>query len=254
MIHPGAARRNKSHNQMREFSWFLDAAAVLWLCLTRALSVGTPAVAIGPSGGTDMRLRRAGFLALGPIAMITFLSGPANGGVADCDVTGTPMSETLVGTSGDDHICGLEGDDRIFGLSGEDSIEGGPGDDVIFGGRDGDGGYGGYGDDAIHGGPVRDGLYGGPGKDHLFGGRSNDQLYGDCGRDVLHGGRGDDERLADWCGRDVLAGGRGDEHCIIAVDRHGGDKINGGRGFDVYVNDPGDLVVRAERRSVYLCD
>jgi len=64
---------------------------------------------------------------------------------------GTPQSETVVGSRGDDQLNGMEGDDTLYGDAGRDIMEGGQGADTYLFGR-GDGqdtvmAYSGYGGD-----------------------------------------------------------------------------------------------------------
>ncbi|MGQ0597724.1 calcium-binding protein, partial [Aquabacterium sp.] len=63
---------------------------------------------------------------------------------------GTPQSEMVVGSRGDDQLNGMEGDDTLYGAAGRDIMEGGQGADTYLFGR-GDGqdsvmAYSGYGD------------------------------------------------------------------------------------------------------------
>ena len=121
--------------------------------------------------------------------------------VEECTITGTPRSDTLVGTSGDDVICGLGGTDTIVGGKGDDIIRGGAGRDQIAGGG---------GDDE---------LSGGAGSDSLLGGSGDDAIGGDAGRDNLSGGNGDDA-LDGGTGVDGLRSGAGDDTCASdAADR-----------------------------------
>jgi hypothetical protein len=121
--------------------------------------------------------------------------------VEECTITGTPRSDTLVGTSGDDVICGLGGNDTIVGGKGDDIIRGGAGRDQVNGGG---------GDDV---------LSGGAGRDSLLGGSGNDAIGGDAGRDNLSGGNGDDA-LNGGTGIDGLRSGAGDDMCASdAADR-----------------------------------
>lgn len=112
----------------------------------------------------------------------------------ECTITGTPRSDRLIGTSGDDVICGLGGNDRIVG---------GGGDDIIRGGGGGD---------SINGGAGDDELSGGGGSDALVGGSGNDAVDGDAGRDSLSGGNGDDA-LNGGTGVDGIRSGSGDDTC-----------------------------------------
>ncbi len=86
-----------------------------------------------------------------------------------CTITGTPGSDRLRGTRGDDVICGLGGDDTIDGRDGDDALFGDGGRDRIEGGDDDDTLYGGEGDDRLDGEHGTDVLSGGPGFDVLRG-------------------------------------------------------------------------------------
>ena len=86
-----------------------------------------------------------------------------------CTITGTPGTDRLRGTRGDDVICGLGGDDTIDGRDGDDALFGDGGRDRIEGGDDDDTLYGGEGDDRLDGERGVDVLSGGPGFDVLRG-------------------------------------------------------------------------------------
>jgi RTX calcium-binding nonapeptide repeat (4 copies) len=104
---------------------------------------------------------------------------------------GSPRSDLLVGTRGDDVICGGAGADVLVGRGGDDILVGGPGADVLLGG---DG---------------MDRMFGEVGADQLLGGSGDDILVGGPGRDLLRAGSGADSLLsdddgaadADLCGR-----------------------------------------------------
>lgn len=55
-----------------------------------------------------------------------------SGGVSTFD--GTPASEVVVGTSGDDNLSGAGGEDALYGLEGDDTLDGGDGLDFLAGG------------------------------------------------------------------------------------------------------------------------
>lgn len=98
-------------------------------------------------------------------------------------IEGTPLSDRLLGSLGNDLIDGYEGDDKLFGLAGDDELLGGEGKDQLLGGN---------GDDFLLGQQDNDNLYGQQGNDSLYGGQGDDLLYGYTGNDTLVGGSGND--------------------------------------------------------------
>ncbi|KGM40739.1 hypothetical protein JY96_13665 [Aquabacterium sp. NJ1] len=78
--------------------------------------------------------------------LITFADGSSLNGMAVDNLVnayglyqgGTPQSETVVGSRGDDQLNGMEGDDTLYGGAGRDVMDGGPGADTYLFGR-GDG-------------------------------------------------------------------------------------------------------------------
>ena len=131
---------------------------------------------------------------------------------AECTVTGTARSETLLGTPGDDVICGLGGKDTIVGGEGDDTLYGGAGNDRVLGGNGDDEIVGDDGKDSIDGGGGNDSVDGGSGNDNIVGGAGEDNLLGDVGKDNLSGGSGDDA-LNGGAGVDGLRSGLGDDTC-----------------------------------------
>ena len=131
---------------------------------------------------------------------------------AECTVTGTARSETLLGTPGDDVICGLGGKDTIVGGEGDDTLYGGAGNDRVLGGNGDDEIVGDDGKDSIDGGGGNDSVDGGSGNDNIVGGDGEDNLLGDVGKDNLSGGSGDDA-LNGGAGVDGLRSGLGDDTC-----------------------------------------
>ncbi|MFK7752414.1 MAG: calcium-binding protein [Sedimentitalea sp.] len=106
------------------------------------------------------------------------------------EITGSELSETLVGTQGTDMITGEGGDDTLLGLAGDDHLNGGDGIDFILGGE---------GDDTISGGNDHDALRGDSGDDTIIGNKGNDLMLGDAGDDLLVWNNGD--------GSDTMRGG-----------------------------------------------
>jgi Ca2+-binding RTX toxin-like protein len=163
------------------------------------------------------------------------------------------------------------GDDRINGGSAGDVLNGGPGDDH-FGSNN-------YGTDVLRGGPGHDRvdfsnreldlritLDGLPNDDHMdigpdveqvVGGKGNDLIVGNAFDNVLNGGPGDDT-LIGGAGNDVLIGGTGYDHLsgeggndtLVARDGER-DRINGGKGFDVFSGDADDVLYKVEVIDVW---
>jgi VCBS repeat-containing protein len=91
-------------------------------------------------------------------------------------INGTPTSDVLLGTDGDDAIAAYAGADYVFARDGADVIDGGEGNDYIFGG---------VGNDVINGGEGSDTLFGDAGNDVLIGDKGNDRLTGGAGADTF---------------------------------------------------------------------
>jgi len=102
-------------------------------------------------------------------------------------ITGSPLSDIIVGTGGPDVIVGFSGNDNIRGAQNADTICGGRGNDNVSGGR---------GRDRIFGEAGRDRLNGGTGRDRLDGGAGRDRLNGGSGRDRCIGGPGTDTAIS----------------------------------------------------------
>ena len=102
-------------------------------------------------------------------------------------ITGTNLSEILIGTEEADRIEGLEGNDTLGGKAGNDVLYGGADDDVLFGVEGHDTLTGGDGNDLLRGQSGNDVLKGGMGDDTLFGGNQFDRLNGGNGDDYLDG-------------------------------------------------------------------
>lgn len=143
-------------------------------------------------------------------------------------ILGTPGNDLIRGTDEADDIDGLGGNDLITGLAGNDTIKGGPGLDIIRGGADDDVLIGGAQKDRMFGEAGDDRLDGGGGDDRLLGLAGNDTINGNAGDDVLSGGRGND-LVSGQDGDDRLRGGR-DSDTLIAGD--GKDRLQGGTGND----------------------
>jgi hypothetical protein len=114
---------------------------------------------------------------------LTLSDGKAPVAVVITVIVGTPNSDTLNGTAGDD---------MIFGLAGANTLNGNAGDDLLCGGNGNDTLNGGDGNDILEGENGNDTLNGGNGNDILRGGAGNDTLTGGAGADFFSGGSGND--------------------------------------------------------------
>ncbi|MGS4883480.1 putative Ig domain-containing protein [Roseibium sp. MB-4] len=143
---------------------------------------------------------------------------------------GTPVGQTLTGTSGADVINGGAGDDVISGLAGNDTLNGGAGADEIYGGDGDDAIYvdaadtiftGDGGVDTLHYLGTDDRQYAlaqggfehavmGSGNNTVWGTENVNHLDGGAGGDVIHGYGGNDI-LTGGAGADSLMGGEGDD-------------------------------------------
>jgi Ca2+-binding RTX toxin-like protein len=156
-------------------------------------------------------------------------------------LTGSGLSDRILGGTGNDTIRGGDGNEMIFGDEGDDLLEGGAGNDRIYGGdgndllRGDDGNdrvSGDSGDDTIDGGTGNDYLYGGDGNDVLSGADGNDRLYGLDGNDTLLGGNGNDalfggdgdDQIDGNLGRDFILGGQGED--LISLDAQSSDRVS----------------------------
>jgi len=173
----------------------------LTMVKSRFALVVAAAVAFALMGTTPLVAR-----ASAPDPVVAPTPAPAS---EECTITGTPRSDTLVGTSGDDVICGLDGNDTIVGGKGDDIIRGGAGRDQVNGGAGDDELSGGAGSDSLIGGSGDDAIGGDAGRDNLSGGNGDDALNGGTGLDGLRSGAGDDtcardaaDRQLDFCGID----------------------------------------------------
>jgi Ca2+-binding RTX toxin-like protein len=136
---------------------------------------------------------------------------------------GTPFSDTILGSTGNDTVNADAGNDRVIGRRGNDTLNGEAGNDRLGGNSGGD---------TLNGGPGSDLLKGYGGIDTLNGGDdvANDRLDGGYGGDALNGGPGDDR----------LYGGKGPGGDTLNGNA-GGDTLNGGRSVDfVYGGDGAD--------------
>lgn len=128
--------------------------------------------------------------------------------------TGGPLSDTLIGGSGDELIRALGGNDLLAGGLGSDQLYGGAGHDILRGDLNrSTAGSSMGGNDFLSGGDGNDLMGGKGGNDTLLGDRGNDQLWGDDGDDVLRGGAGNDILTGD-----DRSGGQGTDTFVLAAD------------------------------------
>lgn len=172
------------------------------------------------------------------------------------NLTGSRLTDRLIGDggdnrlsgeAGDDYLDGLGGDDHLLGGAGADRLKGGDGDDVLEGGAGADQLEGGDGFDMLSYAGSADGVTvrlkqgtasGGDaegdvfsGVEGLVGSAHDDTLIGDEVANRLEGGEGDDyldglggdDHLSGGAGADRLKGGAGD------------DLLEGGAGADLFI-------------------
>lgn len=99
------------------------------------------------------------------------------------EMSGTGLSDLLLGGRGGDLLEGLEGNDVLNGEFGNDTISGDAGNDIVLGAD---------GNDLLDGSTGNDLVIGGAGDDSVVGNDGNDVLIGSSGQDTLNGGDGDD--------------------------------------------------------------
>ncbi len=142
-------------------------------------------------------------------------------------------TEMFLGDGDDYVISGSRVTDTIHGQSGDDIIRSSSGDDFLYGGDGDDELWAAAGNDTMEGGAGNDMLRGGGGNDLLLGGAGNDMMIGDHGDDTLHGGAGHDS-LRGGAGQDDMFGGEGcDLFFAKLVGRDVDRRIDGGSGADI---------------------
>ena len=152
-------------------------------------------------------------------------------------IDGTAGDDDFVGTDFVDTIDGEQGDDTLHGRGGDDDITGNDGNDTLYGANGEDTLNGGLGDDTLHGGNHNDTLIGGDGADQLFGQDGDDHIEGGAGDDTIQSGTGDDV-LEGGAGIDSIFGGSGDNTISggddndLVLARAGNDTISGDSGDD----------------------
>jgi Ca2+-binding RTX toxin-like protein len=148
----------------------------------------------------------------GPNSLINYAGGvwALNG---NDQVSGSSLSEVILGNEGNDNLRGGGGGDRLLGGQNDDFLRGEDGDDLLRGDM---------GNDQLSGDAGNDVLRGGQGNDLLNGGAGQDLLIGDLGTDLLTGGADADifvfrtdeatdnpgliDQILDWNGTQDLIG------------------------------------------------
>lgn len=129
-------------------------------------------------------------------------------GVADLDLMGSALDNTLTGNAGENLIEGAGGNDTLLGGGGADELSGGAGNDVLRGGEGRDVQW-----DSVDG--ASDAAT--DSADILYGDAGDDQLHGQSGRDTLDGGAGDD-LLTGGGGRDTFIFNAGNDQILDFSD------------------------------------
>lgn len=157
-----------------------------------------------------------------------------------------PVSDSMMGTGGDDDLRAMTGHHKIYGGAGADTITAGAGNDHVYGESANGGADGndlisaGGGSDYVNGNAGNDTIGGGDGSDRLYGGRGDDSISGDAGNDKLNGNRGNDY-VAGGADNDVLRGGADNDTLIggsgndVLSGDVGIDRLTGGTGADRFV-------------------
>ncbi len=125
-------------------------------------------------------------------------------------LTGTELSDTLIGQGGADVLAGMAGDDTLIAGDGDDTVSGGDGNDQIVGNDGNDLLLGGDGEDLIIAGDGNDTIFSGDDNDHIIAGDGDDLVNAGAGDDFVDLGAGDDTVFAALNdGNDVYIGGEG---------------------------------------------
>lgn len=195
-----------------------------------------------------------------------------NGGRShdNLDFTGSLIPVTINARGGNDRIDGGRVGDKLDGGPGDDEfgssnfgadvIRGGPGyDRLSFAARD-------FDLDITLDGKPNDGqnvpghppenMNVGADIEEIIGGNGNDRIVGNAFANVLNGGPGDDTILG-GAGNDILIGGpgadllegQGGNDTLLAAD-HQRDRLNGGKGLDVFSGDADDDLYKIEVTNV----
>ena len=139
-------------------------------------------------------------------------------------VEGTDISNTLIGTAGNDLINGHDGNDIVNGGAGDDEIYGGAGRDVITDGEGWNHIDAGDGNDAVKSGSGNDEVQAGAGDDFVFSGSGDDTVFGGSGKDILLLGEGNDivfggsgnDRITGEAGDDIIDGEGGNDTAVYS--------------------------------------
>jgi Ca2+-binding RTX toxin-like protein len=167
-------------------------------------------------------------------------------------LVGTPTTDRMRTSTGDDTLRGSEQNDRMEGGPGNDQFVGGSGQDILTDASGDDVLKGGDGNDAIASGPGLDLNQGGPGNDFVVGGSEPTETFGGPGDDAVFAGDSADTVFGDD-GDDWIEGGgqadllQGDNGAPFQDDPNtpGHDVINGNGGQDDYDSEGGDDVMVA---------
>ncbi len=211
-----------------------------------------------PGGGTDLIVASLSF----SLASVTWVENLTVTGLANLNLIGNALANTLRGNGGDNRLTGGSGADTVFGGAGNDTLNGGQGADSLIGGT-GDDLY--VVDDAADvisevqaGGTdrvlavssfslaafrwVENLTLSGSANLNATGNVNANILTGNSGNNRLTGGNGPDT-LIGGAGNDTLAGGRGNDSLIGGADDDilngglGQDRMEGGSGDDLYIVD-----------------
>ena len=124
----------------------------------------------------------------GALLVPLFGGGDDDGDDNKNELLGTPESDTIEGTDGNDLIRTWLSDDTVYGNGGNDEIRPGGGNDYVEGGDGLDFIRAEEGDDAVFGNDQDDRIFGDKGDDWLDGGRGSDVVRGGWGNDLIFGG------------------------------------------------------------------
>jgi Ca2+-binding RTX toxin-like protein len=193
--------------------------------------------------GSVSRVNRAGLAFL--VAVVVGLGGASSvqaRGDQEHECFG--VTETIVGTPGNDVIMGTPEADVINAVAGDDTIDGAGGNDIICGDEGNDTITGGAGDDAISGDAGDDHVDGGEGFDLAFYYSSPVGVTADLSTNTATGWGTDTlanfEGLVGSLNDDLLTG---EATGNLLDGRAGNDTLSGGGGSDGLDGDAGDDIL-----------